>query len=173
MHYRDVLLYGLALIGLIVSCGHLLRLFVHLGTTLQILEIRLRQRKRLDRALVATGLSPITKVRQKQLGEIDELEREDLSEFAIKRRIVCSANLYEGRVLVLGIRHCDGLMNAIVQALHAKDVIGNMHDHIQGFVDNKGQFLTREEAWDVATEAGQILRRCGGDGGRLYSENIY
>lgn len=46
----------------------------------------------------------------------------------------------------------------------------------QGFVDNEGNFLTREEAWKVAERCGQIIRRCGGDtanGGTLYSENLW
>lgn len=42
-----------------------------------------------------------------------------------------------------------------------------------GFVDNCYQFLTREEAFEVAYAAGQILRRCGGDDGKLFSENLY
>lgn len=47
---------------------------------------------------------------------------------------------------------------------------------VQGFVGNRGQFLTREEAWKVALDAGQIIRRVGDDdrnGGTLYSENLY
>lgn len=46
----------------------------------------------------------------------------------------------------------------------------------QGFVDQRGVFLSREEAWRVAEAAGQIRRRVGGDtrnGGTLYSENLY
>lgn len=43
----------------------------------------------------------------------------------------------------------------------------------QGFIDQRGAFLTREEAHKVATGAGQIIRRCGGDDGRLFSENLY
>jgi hypothetical protein len=46
----------------------------------------------------------------------------------------------------------------------------------QGFVDNKGNFLSRKEAFVVAKNAGQLIRRCGGDdaqGGILYSENLY
>jgi hypothetical protein len=43
----------------------------------------------------------------------------------------------------------------------------------QGFLDNKGIFLTREEAHTVAKAAGQIVRRVGGDANRLYSENLY
>lgn len=46
----------------------------------------------------------------------------------------------------------------------------------QGFIDNKYEFLNRQEAWKVAKAAGQIKRRVGGDdinGGTLYSENLY
>lgn len=43
----------------------------------------------------------------------------------------------------------------------------------QGFIDQRGNFLGRQEAWQVAQAAGQIIRRVGGDteaGGTLYSE---
>jgi hypothetical protein len=43
----------------------------------------------------------------------------------------------------------------------------------QGFIDQHGVFMTREEAWIVAEAACQIIRRVGGDGARLYSENLY
>jgi len=42
----------------------------------------------------------------------------------------------------------------------------------EGFVDMDGNFLTREEAWDVADAAGQI-RRVTGSKGTLYSEDLY
>ena len=46
----------------------------------------------------------------------------------------------------------------------------------QGFIDQYGVFMTRQEAWKVAEAADQINYRCGGDdkyGGTLYSENLY
>jgi hypothetical protein len=43
----------------------------------------------------------------------------------------------------------------------------------QGFIDQFGKFLTREEAWVIASENGQIRRQVGGDQSRLYSENLY
>jgi hypothetical protein len=49
-------------------------------------------------------------------------------------------------------------------------------DWEQGFIDNKGNFLSRKEAYIVAKNAGQVIRRCGGDdtdGGILHSENLY
>jgi hypothetical protein len=33
--------------------------------------------------------------------------------------------------------------------------------------------MTREEAFEVASAAGQIIRRVGGDDGKLFSENLY
>jgi hypothetical protein len=83
-------------------------------------------------------------------------------------RIVCAANRkrFTGHV-VLGIRHWDDFMRGI----HSE---GDPVD--QGFIDNRGNFLSRTEAWKVANAAGQIIRRVGGDdvnGGTLYSENLY
>lgn len=45
----------------------------------------------------------------------------------------------------------------------------------QGFIDNRGNYLSREEAWFVAQEAGQLLERAPTDkrGGTLYSEDVW
>ncbi len=89
------------------------------------------------------------------------------------RLIVCAANKYPSGRIVLGVRHFDSLMHSV---LRDSDFISPGRFEVQGFVDNKGEFLTRTEAWQVALEAGQIMRRCGGDtaeGGTLYSENLY
>lgn len=79
-----------------------------------------------------------------------------------ERRIVCAANRVKSNhsIIHLGVRHCDRFMP-------------DGRDCEQGFIDNRGEFLTREEAWPVALAAGQIFRRVGGDEGRLYSENLY
>ncbi|MEX3933291.1 hypothetical protein AB4Y32_16060 [Paraburkholderia phymatum] len=84
-------------------------------------------------------------------------------------RIVCAANRkrFTGEV-VLGIRHWDAFMT------NALDTEGDPVD--QGFIDNHGNFHTREGAWLIAVSANQIIRRVGGDdknGGTLYSENLY
>jgi hypothetical protein len=44
---------------------------------------------------------------------------------------------------------------------------------VQGFIDQFGDFMTREEARKVALDAGQVRRRVGGDSERLFSENLY
>ena len=63
------------------------------------------------------------------------------------------------------------------------DIISNSyrqsHDsEEQGFVDQFGNFYSREEAWIIAVTNGQIIRRVGGDmsldgEGKLFSENLY
>lgn len=90
----------------------------------------------------------------------------------MQRRIVCAANRHpETKRIILGARHFDHLMR---QA--AKDTGLKWTASEQGFIDERGNFLTREEAWVVAEKAGQIVRRVGGDsinGGHLFSENLY
>lgn len=44
---------------------------------------------------------------------------------------------------------------------------------LQVFVDQFNNFLTREEVWEIAEKKNQIVRRCGGDGNKLFSENLY
>ena len=46
---------------------------------------------------------------------------------------------------------------------------------IQGFIDDKGNFLTRKQAYIVATTEGQIKHRLKGqyDGNELYSEDLW
>lgn len=99
-------------------------------------------------------------------------------------RIVCAANYHPNSPLILGARHWDPLMHANyeqfeqlhVHRVKTGEAVGLFpegHEFEQGFIDKFGNWLTREEAWVVANAAGQILRRVGGDGGRLYSENLY
>ena len=94
-----------------------------------------------------------------------------VKEGAPLHRVLCAALLVAkadgDQVIVAGIRHFDGIMIA-----HLK-VIGFRQGEVQGFLDSRGNFLTREEAFEVATNAGQIVRRVGGDEGRLFSENLY
>lgn len=89
------------------------------------------------------------------------------------RTIVCAAMRRIGQgELLLGVRHADEHMGDQYE-LHGFDEDVEFE---QGFIDSKRNFLTREEAWKVALEAGQIKYRCGGDtinGGTLFSENLY
>jgi len=86
----------------------------------------------------------------------------------MQRRIVCAAIKSIDGHIICGARHYDPLMRA---AIKTSTVDWKKAD--QGFVDQRGEYLTREEAWPIAEAAGQIIRRVGGDGERLYSENLY
>ena len=86
----------------------------------------------------------------------------------VMRRVVCAAIRNEVYDVICSPRHWDSLMRAQVSC-----AIGAWSKAEQGFVDQYGEWLTREEAWDVAEAAGQIIRRVGGDGGRLFNENLY
>lgn len=92
-----------------------------------------------------------------------------------KRYVVCAANRDTDGRIFLGVRHHCQLMN---QNLKAADVKGATTE--QGFVDQFGTFMDREEAWKVAVAQCQIRRLVGYDyevdsrlTGKLYSENLY
>jgi hypothetical protein len=76
--------------------------------------------------------------------------------------VVCAALRNVHGTIICGPRHWDSICRGT-----SKD------GWEQGFVDQRGVFMTREEAWKVAEAAMQIIRRCGGDGERLFSENLY
>lgn len=83
--------------------------------------------------------------------------------------VVCAALRKEGK-LVIGIRHYDPLMRSTISGGMGSDWWKGAE---QGFVNAKGQFLTRQEAHVVAKQNNQIRHRCGGDEHELYSENLY
>jgi hypothetical protein len=43
----------------------------------------------------------------------------------------------------------------------------------QGFIDNYGAFMTRQEAWKLAVETGQIQKHGDGETECLFSEELY
>lgn len=101
-----------------------------------------------------------------------------------QRRVVCAANLIQVKCeseylsfLLIGARHWDTLMRdqyKLTTQNLPQPVI--KYAETQGFIDQHGIFMTRKEAWEVAQDANQIIRRGGGDdedGGTLYSENLY
>jgi hypothetical protein len=90
-------------------------------------------------------------------------------------RVVCAANRCVRTGLILaGPRHFGPIMHSVMIALDAKGGGPTWQDSEQGFIDQHGVFLTREQAWVVAERNGQILRRfdCGREG-VLYSEHLY
>jgi hypothetical protein len=84
-------------------------------------------------------------------------------------RVVCAANKNKesGRI-ICGARHWDAIMRS--QKLESED-FGNWD---QGFINQFGEFLTREEAWKIAEEQNQIRSLCyDGQKDYLFSENLY
>ena len=74
--------------------------------------------------------------------------------------------------MLVGPRHFDTVMHLQFARLSTLPKV----EFDQGFIDQHGVFMSRQEAWTVAQAAGQVINRCGGDtadGGTLYSENLY
>jgi hypothetical protein len=89
-----------------------------------------------------------------------------------QRFVVYAANRYGDERMFIGIRHFCPLMRKNMASSDIKWMRDELGEQ-QGFVDQWGVFMTREEAWKVAEAAGQIRFRCGGDGEKLFSENLY
>jgi hypothetical protein len=97
----------------------------------------------------------------------------------VKRRIVCAAIRAKADfVLALGARHFDLSMKKHIKQIDASFITGVDEDDFrfgdQGFIDQFGVFVDRKEAWIIAKEAEQIIKRVGGnESSELYSENLY
>lgn len=124
----------------------------------------------------------LIKLNEEINSSIKELSEEP-GEYEYNQRIVCAANLYPDGTIILGARHHDSLMNDCIKTYIRDEEYWNGPNinfepgkAIQGFIDQRCNFFTREEAWVIAEKANQIAFRCGGDtinGGRLFSENLY
>lgn len=94
-----------------------------------------------------------------------------------QRRVVCAAIRAADGELLLGIRHYSTDMHAQMHQRRDGAKFAHRLDEDQGFVDQHGVFLSREEAHKVALAAGQIVHpeKCGEglDGPKLYSEGLY
>ena len=101
------------------------------------------------------------------------------SEYYPPERILCAANRY-GYVILAGVRHGCGVMSNILHIvdgeLHLRQQFEDCDKVEQGFITSKGRYVSRQEAWKIALDQRQIVRRVGGNtanGGTLYSENLY
>lgn len=93
------------------------------------------------------------------------------------RRVVCAAIRAADGDVLLGIRHYSRDMHAQIDARKDGAKFKHRLDEDQGFVDQFGVYMSREEAYQVADEQGQIWdwRACGQglNGRKLYSEGLY
>lgn len=102
----------------------------------------------------------------------------------LPRHVVCAALRNCQGQIICGARHYDHVMR--IQIANSKGrrywrtfvkifgrIVWRCPPVQQGFIDQWGYFMDREEALDVATAANQIVRRCGGDDKELFSDNLY
>lgn len=96
------------------------------------------------------------------------------------RRVVCAALRAPDGELLLGIRHYSPDMHRQIEQRIDGHKFKHRHDEDQGFVDQYGVFMGREEAYWTALEQGQIINHEKGQGvglglcgPKLYSEGLY
>lgn len=89
------------------------------------------------------------------------------------RRVVCAAIRAEDGDLLIGIRHYSTDMHAQMHARADGAKFCHRHGDDQGFVDQHGRYMTRREAFAVASAARQITDPDACQRGELYSEGLY
>lgn len=92
----------------------------------------------------------------------------------MSRRIVCAAIQY-GEHLLVGVRHFDKVMHKQLDKilLDPTEKVG-VRDQVQGFIDNFGNFLDREEALKLVLSNGQHFDpKRNGSTTELFSEGLY
>lgn len=98
------------------------------------------------------------------------------SDYSPPERIVSACNRH-GDTLLVGVRHGSDDMYSVVDLFGIGELRRKSSPkEEQGFITSKYRFVNRQEAWKIAVEQQQIVRRVGGDtsqGGTLYSENLY
>jgi hypothetical protein len=88
-------------------------------------------------------------------------------------RIVCAALLFDRGEIILGARHYDGLMVSQLEDLRMMTGRNVKNPPpIQGFINQRGEFLNRTEALAVAQAAGQIIEKTWPKD-ILFSEDLY
>lgn len=88
-------------------------------------------------------------------------------EFFDRVRVVSmAANIVDGR-LIVGNRHFCPIMQMQIETQGLNSRVHNIGTD-QGFIDQWGIYMSRQEAWDVAKRAGQIKEVF--QEGTLYSE---
>lgn len=84
-----------------------------------------------------------------------------------ERRVVCAAIKID-EIIICGARHYDKIMHTILGFIVPSDTPIQ-----QGFVDQFGVFMDRQEAYQVAEAAKQIIHKTPGPKNMLFSEDLY
>ncbi len=80
------------------------------------------------------------------------------------------------RIVACAIQDMHGLVCSLpapARHHHILQAHGGLAGQEQGFLTSEGLFVDRRKAHAIATRAGQIVHRCGGDDETLYSENLW
>jgi hypothetical protein len=85
-------------------------------------------------------------------------------------RIVCAAMLMKDGAIIPGVRHFSPEMRIVLFKIYGKGY--HLQVKEQGFIDNRGNFLDRAAAWNLAEKNNQIIKQVSSPG-ELYSENLY
>lgn len=85
-------------------------------------------------------------------------------------RVVCAAVRLTNGIVIGSARHFDSVMDVTLSFLSS---VGISLTGDCGFLNNKSEFMTREQAWVIAEKAGQIRKRLGQVPGILQSEDLY
>ena len=94
------------------------------------------------------------------------------------RYVVCAANSYGG-FIIAGARHHDSVMRDVTRVLGGGDhrtgfkILMEMGEEEQGFIDQYGDFMSREEAAFIVEANNQPMAEKGEAKGHLISENLY
>jgi hypothetical protein len=88
----------------------------------------------------------------------------------INRRVVCAAVLYPDGTMLVGPRHFD---SAMLAQYRARKIQFEESDAQCGFLDQDCNFMSRQEAYLVAVNAGQVKKRPGDQEEKLFSEDLY
>ena len=88
------------------------------------------------------------------------------------RVVVCAAIKNKFGKIVCGARHWDNIMRGqiLIAGKRPLEWIAGVE---QGFIDQYGVFMSREEAYILAKEMGQIKYGREYSKGTLYSEDLY
>jgi len=89
---------------------------------------------------------------------------------SLRPLVVCAAMKMRDGFIVPGIRHYSPEMRKLLRRCYGEGYHKQVAE--QGFVDQFGNFLTRETAYEIAFKNGQI-RRDVSKPGTLFSENLY
>lgn len=84
--------------------------------------------------------------------------------------IICAAMLMQDGIIVPGVRHFSPDMRKVLHKMYGDGY--HLRVIEQGFINAKGNFLNRKEAWIVAESTKQIKFNVSNPG-TLYSENLY